>query len=76
MMNKTATDGQIEKEISLDEFPSPQELWEKYKKYKGIESKEVEKIISQDYFQDGSGCSPKYYQQNTVNRTIEAYSIE
>jgi len=50
--DKTATDRQIEKELSLDEFPSPQELWEKYKKYKGIESKEVEKIISQDYFQD------------------------
>ena len=70
--DKTATDGQIEKEISLDEFPSPQELWNKYKKYKGIESKEVERIISQDYFQDGSGHSPRYYQQNAVNRTIEA----
>ena len=70
--DKTATDGQIEKEISLDEFPSPQELWNKYKKYKGIELKEVERIISQDYFQDGSGHSPRYYQQNAVNRTIEA----
>ena len=30
--DKTATDGQIETEISLDEFPSPEQLWEKYKK--------------------------------------------
>ena len=29
--DKTVTDGQIEKEISLDEFPSPKELWDKYK---------------------------------------------
>ncbi len=70
--DKTATDGKIEKEISLNEFPSPEELWEKYKKYKGIESKVVERIASQDYFQDGTGRKPRYYQQIAINRTIEA----
>jgi len=70
--DKTLTDGEIEKELSLEEFPSPELLWEKYKKYKGIESPEVEEIITQDFFQDGSGRSPRYYQQNAVNRTIEA----
>ncbi len=70
--DKTATDGKVEKELSLDEFPSPQELWEKYKKYKGIESEEVERIASQDYFQDGTGRKPRYYQQIAINRTIEA----
>jgi type I restriction enzyme R subunit len=47
-------------------------LWEKYKKYKGIDSPEVSEVITQNYFQDGSGRSPRYYQQNAVNRTIEA----
>jgi len=70
--DKTATDGIIEKEIFLDEFPSPEELWEKYKKYKGIETAEVEEVAKQDYFQDSSGRSPRYYQQIAVNRTIEA----
>lgn len=70
--DKTATDGVIEKEISLNEFPSPQILWEKYKQYKGIESDEAEQIVTQDYFQDGSGRSPRYYQQIAINRTIEA----
>jgi len=28
--DKTATEGEIEKEIALDEFPSPDVLWEKY----------------------------------------------
>ncbi|MFA9370996.1 MAG: EcoAI/FtnUII family type I restriction enzme subunit R [Labilibaculum antarcticum] len=70
--DKTATDGQMEKEISLDEFPSPHELWQKYKKYKGIESPKEEEIISQDYFQDSSGRSPRYYQQIAVNRAVEA----
>lgn len=70
--DKTATDGIIEREISLNEFPSPEELWEKYKKYKGIETAEVEQIAKQDYFQDSSGRNPRYYQQIAVNRTIEA----
>jgi type I restriction enzyme R subunit len=70
--DKTVTSGNIETELSNDEFPSPEELWEKYKKYKGIEDKEVENVISTDYFLDGSGRSPRYYQQIAINRTIEA----
>jgi len=70
--DKTATDGQIEKELSLDEFPSPETLWEKYKQYKGIEGNEVEEVASQEYFQDESGRSPRYYQQIAINRTVEA----
>lgn len=70
--DKTATDGVIEKEISLNAFPSPEVLWGKYKQYKGIESDEAEQIVTQDYFQDGSGRSPRYYQQIAINRTIEA----
>jgi type I restriction enzyme R subunit len=70
--DKTATDGKIERELSLDEFPSPQELWEKYKKYKGIESKEAEQVAEQDYFYDNTGRKPRYYQQIAINRTVEA----
>jgi len=70
--DKTVTSGQIETEISLDEFPSPEQLWEKYKKYKGIEDKEVENVVTTDYFLDSSGRSPRYYQQIAINRTIEA----
>jgi len=70
--DKTFKDGEIEKELSLEEFPSPESLWDKYKKYKGIDSPEVSEVITQNYFQDGSGRSPRYYQQNAVNRTIEA----
>lgn len=72
--DKTAEDGQIEKELTLNEFPSPEELWRKYQKYKGIETPEQEAIASQEYYQDASGKSPRYYQQIAVNRTIEAVS--
>lgn len=70
--DKTATNGNVETELSNDNFPSPEQLWEKYKNYKGIKTPEAEKIISQDYYFDGSGRKPRYYQQIAVNRSVEA----
>ncbi|WP_425292386.1 EcoAI/FtnUII family type I restriction enzme subunit R [Clostridium sporogenes] len=60
-----------ERELSLDEFPSPNELWERYKMGKGIQAHE-EKIVAEDYFFDMSGKTPRYYQRVAINRTIEA----
>ncbi len=62
----------IEKDLSLNNFPSPSELWNMYKQYKKIETPEQEEIASFDYFFDGSGRSPRYYQQIAINRTVEA----
>ena len=70
--DRTATDGNIETEFDNDNFPTPDELWQKYKKYKGIETPEAEKVVAQDFYFDGSGRSPRYYQQIAVNRTVEA----
>lgn len=70
--DKTATDGDIETELDNDSFPSPEQLWEKYKRYKGITTSEEERIVEQDYYDDGTGRKPRYYQQIAVNRTIEA----
>lgn len=76
--DKTVTDpsvGTMETELSFDEFPSPETLWKRYKEYKGI-TEEVAPVVSQDYFDDGSGRSPRYYQQIAINRTIEAIAKE
>lgn len=70
--DKTIGTGEIEKEISLDAFPSPNELWNKYLTYKGVETAQAHAIVEQDYFVDDSGMSPRYYQQNAINRTVEA----
>ena len=70
--DRTCADGKIERELTLDEFPSPDVLWQRYKKYKGIVTEEQERITTQDYFFDGSGMTPRYYQQNAINRTVEA----
>ncbi len=69
--DRTVTEGQVEKELTLNEFPSPIELWERYLKWKSI-PKEIESVITQDYYYDQTGKAPRYYQQIAINRIIEA----
>lgn len=60
-----------EVDLPLDQFPSPDSLWESYCKWKGIVG-EAEKVLETPYFDDGSGKMPRYYQTTAINRTIEA----
>ncbi|WP_428357170.1 EcoAI/FtnUII family type I restriction enzme subunit R [Methyloprofundus sp.] len=69
--DKTGLYPQVEQELSLDEFPSHTELWQKYQQWKGYQAHELE-TITQDYYEDGSGKSPRYYQMHAINKTIEA----
>ena len=70
--DRTVTDNVIEQEISLDNFPSPKDIWNRFKIFKGIQTEEQERIISQEYYSDGSGRKPRYYQEIAINRTIDA----
>ncbi|SCA55942.1 Type I restriction enzyme EcoEI R protein [Candidatus Terasakiella magnetica] len=69
--DKSGTSDKVETEIPMDEFPSPDQLWAKYKQYKGL-SEDSSEIVAQDYYDDGSGKAPRYYQYIAINRTIEA----
>lgn len=60
-----------QRELSLEELPSPNELFERYKKAKEIDQ-DIEKIINTPYYSDGLGKTPRYYQEIAINRTIEA----
>lgn len=60
-----------ERELSIDEFPSPEELWNRYKVIKNITDEE-EEIITEPYFYAPGDKQPRYYQRNAINRTIEA----
>lgn len=57
--------------LAVDEFPSPADLWTRYRAWKGL-TEEAAAVALQDYFDDGSGKSPRYYQVNAVNAAIEA----
>ena len=69
--DRTVQNGDIETEIPLHAFPGPDELWRKYCAYKGIAA-DIEPVVSQDYFVDGSNRSPRYYQETAINLTVEA----
>jgi len=69
--DRTATGDTVTREIPLGRFPSPEELWSRYCKAKGLTPKQVE-VATQDYYDDGSQKSPRYYQLVAINRTVEA----
>ena len=69
--DKTTQSGKLESQLALDAFPSPEQLWQKYKAFKGI-TDTAESVVAQDYFSDGSTRAPRYYQQVAINRAVEA----
>ena len=68
-----ANGGQLETQISLEDFPTPQQLWQKFCDFKGYTEQQLP-YITQDYYDDGSGKAPRYYQLQAINKTIEAIS--
>ena len=62
---------EIETELPLASFPSPQQLWERHKVFRGITDQE-EALVVEPYYEDGSGKEPRYYQTEAINRVVEA----
>lgn len=69
--DRTGNAATVETTLSLDDFPSPDELWRRYAEAKGLTA-EAEEIVLEDYYDDGSGKTPRYYQVNAVNAAMEA----
>ena len=71
--DRTVDLGKKEIELPLDKFPTPQELWEKFKKFKQIDDIETERVYTQNYHKDvSSNKEPRYYQRIAINRAVEA----
>ncbi|EHH0795596.1 DEAD/DEAH box helicase family protein [Vibrio vulnificus] len=66
----------VVRELTLDEFPTLDQLWPIYQQWKGIETTQAQKIIEQPYYTDGTGKEPRYYQRVAINRTLEAIAKE
>lgn len=69
--DRTGTMQEMESTLALEAFPRPEQLWSAYCKWKGL-TPEAEHIVLQDYFDDGSGRQPRYYQRNAINAATEA----
>ena len=69
--DRTVTGGTVTREIPLGQFPRPEELWNRYCAWKNLTPKQIS-VTTQDYYDDGSRKSPRYYQLIAINRTVEA----
>ena len=69
--DRTAAGSTVEREVPLDQFPTPEELWSRYRAAKGYTPPQ-EAVATQDYYDDGSQKAPRYYQVVAINRTVEA----
>ena len=67
--DRTGASNPPEINLGIDAFPSPVDLWARYRTWKGL-TDEAEKLVLQDYSIEGK--KPRYYQANAINATIEA----
>ncbi|MFN5273048.1 MAG: EcoAI/FtnUII family type I restriction enzme subunit R [Planctomycetota bacterium] len=69
--DRSATGSTVTREIPLDQFPTPDELWNRYCIAQGLTDQQ-KTVVTQDYYDDGSQKSPRYYQRIAINRTVDA----
>ena len=69
--DRTGGSGAVEREIPLDQFPTCDQLWARYRAAKGFTPAQ-EVVATQEYYYGGSRKSPRYYQIVAINRTVEA----
>lgn len=60
-----------ERELKLEEFPTPKQLWERYLQEKEI-TPEQENLITEPYYFMDINKTPRYYQRIAINKTVEA----
>jgi len=64
----------IEREISNDEFPSEDQLWQRFRSAKGYDDDQSRLLTEPNYFDILYGKKPRYYQRIAIDRTLEAIS--
>ena len=70
--NRAALAGEpTESDCGLDDFPPPDTLWDRYRRFHQIADDEQD-LVAQSYHMDASGKAPRYYQTDAINRTVEA----
>lgn len=60
-----------ERMFGLEDFPTEQELVERYKLETGLTA-EQEKILNQPYYTSQNTYPPRYYQRIAINRTVDS----
>ena len=60
-----------ERNLTMEEFPSPKDLWARYRAGRGLTSETIEQAVTTPYYYEHGGATPRYYQRVAVNRTVE-----
>lgn len=64
-----------ERQIGMDEFPTPDELQARYEAEinngEGLSAEQI-KVMNQPYYTSQNTYAPRYYQRNAVNKTLDA----
>jgi len=69
--DRTGQSQPVERELTLEEFPSAEDLWRRYCEWKGLTPTQTA-VVAQDYCAQGPDKEPRYYQEIAINRAIEA----
>lgn len=69
--DRTGQADTLESVLTLEHFPRPEELWQRYCRWRGFTA-EQEKVALQPYYDGGSRKDPRYYQVNAIQATVEA----
>jgi len=71
--DRTGNAGRVGVQLGLDELPSPEELWQRWRVWKGLDDAQTQ-LVETPFHEDMSGKEPRYYQRIAINRSIEAIS--
>ncbi|WP_353266148.1 EcoAI/FtnUII family type I restriction enzme subunit R [Gemmatimonas sp.] len=69
--DRTGAAATVEQTLALSGFPGPDDLWARYQTWKGLKPAQAA-VVLQDYYDDGGGKEPRYYQRNAINAATEA----
>jgi type I restriction enzyme R subunit len=69
--DRTGAATTVEETLAITGFPGPNDLWARYQTWKGLKPAQAA-VVLQDYYDDGGGKEPRYYQRNAINAATEA----
>ena len=69
--DRTGNASPVEVELGLDALPSPEQLWHRYRVWKGLDELQTA-LVETPFHEDVSGKEPRYYQRIAINRAVEA----
>ena len=72
MHDRTGLTTKTEQELALGAFPSPEDLWQRFCQWKGLETTAARQTVEMPYHDDGTGRAPRYYQSSAINNSVEA----